>query len=73
MPDNRKAEELVTLIEVDSLARANLLRSVLQGSGIPSYIPDEGFGRAYGGVFGFKIQVRRGDLAKAREVLEDIS
>lgn len=37
MPDNRKAEELVTLIEVDSLARADLLRSVLQGSGILLY------------------------------------
>ncbi|NLY88821.1 MAG: DUF2007 domain-containing protein [Firmicutes bacterium] len=71
MPDNRK-DELVTLTEVENLARADLIRSVLQGSGIPSYIPDEGFGQAYGGVFGIKIKVRREDLAKAREVLEDM-
>ena len=69
MRDNRK-DELVTLIEVDTLVRADLIRSILQGSGIPSYIPDEGFGSAYGGVFGLKIKVRREDLAKAREVFE---
>ncbi len=69
MPDNRK-DELVTLIEVDALSRADLIRSILEGSGIPAYIPDEGFSRAYGGVFGIKIKVRREDLAKAREALE---
>lgn len=72
MPDNRKGEELVTLTEVDTLSRADLIRSVLQGSGIPSFIPDEGFSRAYGGVFGFTIKVRREDLEKAKEVLADV-
>jgi hypothetical protein len=72
MPDNRKEEELVTLVEVDNPVRADLIRSVLQGSGIPSYIPDEGFGMTFGGVFGLEIKVRREDLAKAKEVLETI-
>jgi hypothetical protein len=71
MPDNRK-DELVTLIEVDTLARADLIRSILEGSGIPAYIPGERFSRAYGGVFGFTIKVRREDLAMAREVIEGV-
>lgn len=67
MPDKQK--KLVTLIEVDNLVKADLIQSILRGSGIFSHIPDKAFGMAFSGVFGLKIQVYQEDLEKARELL----
>lgn len=70
MPDKKEEDELVTLIEVDNPVRADLIRSILQGSGISSFVPEESFGLTYAGVLGMKIQVRAADLERAREILE---
>lgn len=68
MPDKRR--KLATLIEVENPVKADLIQSILRGSGIFSHIPDKAFGMAFSGVFGLKIQVRPEDLEKARELLQ---
>ncbi len=70
MPDKRR--KLVTLIEVDNLVKADLIQSILRGSGIFSCIPDQAFGMAFSGVLGLKIQVYEEDLEKARELLQAV-
>jgi hypothetical protein len=69
MPDQKR---MVTLVQVQNSTKASLIRSILKGSGIESFIPDEIFGTIYGGTLGIRIQVRTEDLEKAKEVLEKI-
>ena len=55
---------------------ADFLRSVLEGSGIEAFIPDEHMGTLRPhlllGTGGVRVQVRAGDAARAREVLDAI-
>lgn len=60
----------VILLEVNNGTQAGLIKSVLEGSGIKAYIPQESFGLALDGVLGIKIMVKPGDLEKAKTVLE---
>lgn len=64
-------KSLVTLTKVKNPAKALLIKSILKGSGIESFIPDENFGTIYGGTLGIRIKVRTEDLEKAKEVLEN--
>ncbi|HEY8343697.1 MAG TPA: DUF2007 domain-containing protein [Bacillota bacterium] len=67
MPEQE--DDWVELLEVDSTAQADLVKSVLAGSGIDARIPHEFFSLIYGGVFGIKLMVRRADLERAKELL----
>jgi len=61
----------VTLLEVNNSAQAGLIKSVLEGSGIKTYIPQESFGLALDGVLGIKIMVKVEDIEKAKGSLEE--
>lgn len=61
----------VVLLEVNNPAQADLVKSILAGSGIVAYIPQESFSMTYGGVLGVKIMVRREDLARAQDLLAE--
>ncbi|HHU51365.1 MAG TPA: DUF2007 domain-containing protein [Firmicutes bacterium] len=69
MPEQE--EDWVELLEVNSPARADLIKSVLAGSGIVARIPQESFSLTYGGVLGIKLMVRRADLERAKELLAE--
>lgn len=55
---------------------ADLVRSVLEGSGIEAFIPDEHMGTLRPhlllGTGGVRVQVRAGDAGRAQEVLDAI-
>lgn len=67
----QEQDSWVVLLEVNSPAQADLVKSVLAGSGIYARIPQESFSMTYGGVLGVKIMVRREDLERAKELLAE--
>ena len=67
-----KQSELVTVFEVQNPTKAELIKSILEGSGIKCFIPGENLGLIYGGALGIKIQVRAEDFEQAKELLEKI-
>lgn len=61
-----------TIATVNELAEAHLLRSVLAGSGVQAFIPDEetaSIAPPYVFNTGIRVQVAEADEAAAREVL----
>lgn len=67
------ASPLRTLIEVQTPAEANLIKSLLVGAGIKCFIPDANLGLIYGGALGIKIQVPAADWPQAKALLETAS
>jgi len=68
-------DEYVTLRTCPDVNAANLLRSVLEGSGIEALIPDETFSSTFphlvAGSGGVRILVRAVDMERAAEVLQE--
>jgi hypothetical protein len=66
-------EELVTLVSTQRLADADLILSRLGAAGIEGFIPDQFLMQTVGfnlNTFGYgRVQVRRKDLEKAKELL----
>ena len=69
MTEKNSEENLVILLEVANTTEADLIRSVLWGSGIESFVQGESFGQTFAGVLGMKIMVRAVDLERAKELL----
>lgn len=59
-----------TLVQVQTPAEAELIKSLLEGAGIKYFIPDANLGLIYGGAFGIKIQVAADDWPQAKALLE---
>jgi hypothetical protein len=72
-PDDNVAEEWVTVRTCTWGHEADFLRSVLEGSDIEAFIPDEQMSTLRPhlllGTGGVRLQVRAGDAERAREVL----
>jgi len=73
--DSAPPNELVTLTRCDQLIAAQLLCGRLGAEGIEGFIPDENMAnqtwhlsRALGGI---RVQVRQGDLERARQILAE--
>jgi len=66
-------EEMVTLVSVQKLVDADLILSRLEASGIEGFIPDEFLLQTIGfnlNTYGYvRVQVRRKDFEKAKELL----
>ena len=75
-PDDDAAGEWVTVRTCMWGHEADLLRSVLEGSGIEAFIPDEQMSTLRPhlllGTGGVRLQVRAADAERAREVLNAI-
>lgn len=71
MTEKNSEENLVILLEVANTTEADLIRSVLRGSDIESYIQGESFSQTFAGVLGMKIMVRAVDLERAKELLRE--
>jgi len=67
------SEEMVTLVSSQNLPEADLILSRLEAAGIEGFIPDEFLMQTVGfnlNTFGYvRVQVRRKDLEKAKELL----
>ncbi len=69
-------DELITLAEFENQVHYVLARSVLESAGIECFSPNENLARLAGifspvlGVWGFSLQVRAGDFADAKHLLE---
>ena len=75
--DNGQQDEWVTVRTCVWGHEADLLRSVLAGSGIESFIPDERMGSLRPhlllGTGGVRLQVHASDLERATELLESFN
>jgi hypothetical protein len=74
--DDDRQDEWVTLRTCVWGHEADLLRSVLAGSGIESFIPDESMGSLRPhlllGTGGVRLQVHASDLERATEILNAV-
>ena len=70
-----ESEEFVTLVTCEKLVEADLVVSRLDSAGIESFIPDENLMQVIGynlNTYGYvRVQVRRKDLASAKELLSN--
>jgi hypothetical protein len=70
MEKEQENNELVTLIEVDQLATAVMLQSLLEEADIPVFLQNEFMSQLYANcVGGIVIQVSSKDVDKARNLL----
>ncbi|MEO7597393.1 MAG: DUF2007 domain-containing protein [Opitutus sp.] len=66
---------MITVAHCNTIDEALLLRSVLEGSGVPAFVPDEAIAQTaptymFGSPSGVRLQVEDDNVARAREVLE---
>lgn len=66
---------MITVAQCNTVDEALLLRSLLEGSGIPAFVPDELTGQTappylFASVSHVRLQVAEEHVAQAREVLE---
>ncbi len=71
MPEPPSPDELATLVRVDELTTAQLLRGRLEAEGIRCTLADEQLAQRtwHHAVGGIRVQVRRADLERAQEIL----
>jgi hypothetical protein len=73
-PEDKPGDDLVTVRTCVWGHQAEFFRSVLEGSGIEAFIPDEQMGTLRPhimlGTGGVRLQVRASDEERAREVLD---
>ena len=72
VPEPDKPDDFVTLTRVGDWTTAQLLRGRLDADGIACFLPDEVMARQLQpAVRGIRVQVRRADLERAREILAE--
>ena len=72
MPENNQPDDFVTLTRVGEWTTAQLLQGRLDAEGIECFLPDEVMARQLQpAVRGIRVQVRRADLERAKEILAD--
>lgn len=66
---------MITVAHCNTIDEALLLRSVLEGSGVPAFVPDEAVAQTaptyvFGSPSGVRLQVEDENATRAKEVLE---
>jgi hypothetical protein len=73
VPTPRQTDNFVTLVRLADLTAARLLCGRLDADGIETLLPDEHVAsqgwHLHGAIGGIRVQVRHGDLDRAREIL----
>ena len=72
MPNSPEGIRLKLLRVVENPVQADLIRSILEGSGITVVLPEETISVVYGGALGMKIFVPEEEFDRAKEILAQV-